>query len=357
MANWKDLGNVWSTLRELDVNDIREESEQPLCIACVGTSPLLDILSGLLRRRSDARYGPVGLDPLRYITPSDLLHTNLSHADTLVLVLDGCKTLTRADSNLVDRLTRLTIPILVVVLYSEHFPDAAAGDRLAALTTARTVVIPEPAALDAADRLADALLAALPGELHLAAARRLPGLRTAVARDLVSNTSFSNATYSLASGLPAQIPILSVPFAAADILILTKNQAMLVYKLALGHGAPPDFQSRLREVLPVIGGAYIWRQLARSLVGLIPVWGVVPKVAVAYAGTYTTGVVAWRWYARGELVSGERLKSLSQEALNLGRERAQKLLEQARERDQQPPGRVRQFFVRSRRMLPGQRQE
>jgi uncharacterized protein (DUF697 family) len=192
------------------------------------------------------------------------------------------------------------------------------------------IAIPDTSALDAADRLASAFLSRLPTEQQLSAARRLPGLRATFARELIGSVSFTNATYALASGLPEQIPIISVPFAAADILVLTKNQALLVYKLALAYGAPPDFQARIREVLPVVGGAFLWRQAARSLIGLIPIWGLVPKVAISYAGTYTTGIAAWRWYDSGEIVSSEQLKRISNEAITIGRTRAAELIERAR---------------------------
>ena len=187
-----------------------------------------------------------------------------------------------------------------------------------------------PAALDAADKLAADVLGRLPAELHLAAARSLPGLRAIYARDLIGGTSLTNATYSLASGLPEQIPLISIPFAAADIIVLTKNQALMVYRLALAYGAPPEFQARIREVLPVIGGAFLWRQAARSLIGLIPIWGLLPKVAIAYAGTYTTGVAAWRWFESGEIASTDQLKRISQEAMAIGRARAAEIISRAR---------------------------
>jgi uncharacterized protein (DUF697 family) len=130
--------------------------------------------------------------------------------------------------------------------------------------------------------------------------------------------------------VPEQIPILSIPFAAADIIVLTKNQTILIFRLALAYGAPPEFQSRILEIIPVIGGAFLWRQAARSLVGLIPVWGIVPKVAIAYAGTYTTGIVAWRWFESGELVSTDQIKQISQEAITIGRARASEIIASAR---------------------------
>jgi uncharacterized protein (DUF697 family) len=213
-------------------------------------------------------------------------------------------------------------------MFGDRMPGSAAS--LSPVIRARTIAITDPAALDAADKLASAVLTRLPTELHLVAARSLPGLRAIYARDLIGSTSVTNATYSLASSVPEQIPILSIPFAAADIIVLTKNQAIMVYRLALAYGAPAEFQSRIREVIPVVGGAFLWRQAARSLIGLIPVWGIVPKVAIAYAGTYTTGVVAWRWYESGEIVSTDQVKQISQDAIAIGRARAGEIVASAR---------------------------
>jgi uncharacterized protein (DUF697 family) len=197
---------------------------------------------------------------------------------------------------------------------------------------ARIVVLPDLTAPEAVEALAGAILERLPAERHLAAARAVPGLRFNYARELVNSIAFSNATYAFASAIPEQIPLLSLPFAAADLIVLTKNQALMVYRLALAHGAPPDFQARMAEIAPVVGGAFVWRQLARTLVGLIPVWGVVPKVAVSYAGTYATGMAAWRWFADGQILSRERLKELADESLRVGRERAEALVAAARVR-------------------------
>jgi hypothetical protein len=56
----------------------------------------------------------------------------------------------------------------------------------------------------------------------------------------------------------------------------------------------------------------------------------VPKIAIAYAGTYTTGIAAWRWYENGEMVSTEQIKRISNEALTIGRARAEELIAKAR---------------------------
>ncbi|HET9223438.1 MAG TPA: hypothetical protein VFO07_13085 [Roseiflexaceae bacterium] len=328
MPKWNDFGNVWATLRELDINAIREEAERPLALACVGHEAAVDEVDRLLHTGS-ARY-PVGANPLEIIPLAQAADrsTAARSADMLILAIDARQTLTPAEAESFGQLEILAIPFLVVQLHGDRPPTGAAS--LPAPVRTRAVVIAEPAVLDAPDRLAGELLTRLPGELHLSAARRLPGLRAMFARELIGSVAFTNATYSLASGLPQQIPIFSIPFAAADILVLTKNQALLVYKLALAYGAPSDFQARIREVLPVIGGAFLWRQAARSLVGLIPFWGLLPKVAVAYAGTYTTGVAAWRWYESGEIVSTEQLKRISTEAMTIGRARAAEIMARAR---------------------------
>jgi uncharacterized protein (DUF697 family) len=329
VPKWSDFGNIWSTLREIDVNAIREEAERPLSIACVGHDTAIEELETLLHHGPE-RYPTSAVSPLELIPIARAANraADLTGRDMLLFAVDARTPLSGAEMESFGKLEALTTPFLVVLLYGDQLPPREPA--LSPVIRARTIAITDPSALDAADRLGAAVLARLPAELHLTAARHLPGLRAIYARDLIASTSFTNATYSLASGLPEQIPLISIPFAAADIIVLTKNQALMVYRLALAYGAPPEFQARIREVLPVIGGAFLWRQAARSLIGLIPVWGLLPKIAIAYAGTYTTGVAAWRWFESGEMVTTDQLKRISQEAIAIGRARAAEILDRAR---------------------------
>ena len=329
MPKWTDFGNIWSTLRELDVNAIRDESARALLIACVGHAAALDQIEPLLRRGPE-RYPTPGPNPLEIIPIEQANErvAGLAGANMLLLAVDARQPLSPAETDAFNRLEGLTVPFLVVLVYGDRMPGSATA--LSPMIRARTIAIADPTALDAADKLAEAALTRLPAELHLAAARTLPGLRAIYARDLIGSTSATNATYSLATSVPEQIPILSIPFAAADIIVLTKNQAILVFRLALAYGAPPEFQSRILEIAPVIGGAFLWREAARTLVGLMPVWGVVPKVAIAYAGTYTTGIVAWRWFESSELLSKDQVKQISREAIAIGRARAREIIASAR---------------------------
>jgi uncharacterized protein (DUF697 family) len=170
------------------------------------------------------------------------------------------------------------------------------------------------------------VLEALP-ERHLSLARHFPLFRMAVAREVINDTSFANATYSIGTGLAEVIPALDIPFNVADIVILTKNQALMVYKLGLALGLSPRWQDHVTQLGGVVGAGFMWRQVARQLVGLIPVWGILPKVAVAYAGTYAVGQAVIYWYQTGHKMTGAGMRQMYADALAHGRQVAQGLLE------------------------------
>ncbi|MEF3273220.1 MAG: hypothetical protein K6356_02300 [Chloroflexus sp.] len=327
MASWNDLGVVLNTLREIDITAIRAEAERPLTIVCVGVPHVCQAIATHLESGPQL-YGTTGPSPVLHSSLHTLVPDELRDVDLIIVGLDRNTRLTVRELAAIDRLALLALPTVVVVWGATLPTDA--GPLHPRVAHARLLVVPDPEAPNVGTQLAEAVLDRLPSELHLAAARRLPGLRAVVARNLINNVSFINASYVLATAVPAQIPLFNLPFAAADILVLTKNQAILIYRLGLAYGAPPDLRERLRELFPVIGGAFIWRQLARTLVGMIPIWGIVPKVAIAYAGTYTTGMVAWRWFAEGELIDQARLQELGREALELGKARANELIAAAR---------------------------
>ncbi|RRR77494.1 MAG: hypothetical protein EI684_01445 [Candidatus Viridilinea halotolerans] len=332
-SNWNNIGVAFSTIGELDVSAIQEECERAPQIAVLGSRPLFQQVAALLHTIGTHRFGPHGSDPLFHYPLSGAefapLDENnpLRQANLFLILVDGQQPLAAETTTTLHQLARLAIPT-VIAICGIAVPDNP-GPLRPEFAQARVVILPDLNAPQAAEALSAALIERLPEDLRLAAARAIPALRPTYARELVASISFVNSSYALASAIPEQIPILSVPFAAADILVLTKNQALMVYRLALAHGAAADFQSRMAEIIPVVGAGFIWRQVARTLIGLIPFWGVLPKVAVAYAGTYTTGTIAWRWFAEGEIIDGERLKELADESLRVGRERAAALLDAA----------------------------
>ena len=102
----------------------------------------------------------------------------------------------------------------------------------------------------------------------------------------------------------------------ADTLVLTKNQAMLVFKLAAIHGRNIDHRiDVLKEIMPVIGSAIIWRTAARTAVGLAPApISALPKATIAYVGTYLVGQAARNFYEHGDRPPPEVLRSFQAEA-------------------------------------------
>jgi uncharacterized protein (DUF697 family) len=171
-------------------------------------------------------------------------------------------------------------------------------------------------------------------EKHLALGRQFPLFRVTIARQLINETCFSNAAYALSTGIAEVVPVLDLPLNITDMIILTKAQAFLVYRLGLLLGYTTRWQDYITEFGGVIGGGFVWRQLARMLVGLIPVWGIIPKVAVSYAGTYVVGNSVLQWYLTGRHLSRAQLNALYRQALAQGRTYAKTLAERLPKRRQ-----------------------
>ena len=146
---------------------------------------------------------------------------------------------------------------------------------------------------------------------YLALGRYYPLFRQPVAHHLINDACFTNAAYSLSSGLVEIVPVLNIPMNVADVIILTKNQIFLAYKLGLALGMSTQIQSYITTFGGVLGAGFFWRQLAHMLVGLIPAWGIIPKMGVSYAGTYVVGNVVLKWYLTGKHISKGRCASFT----------------------------------------------
>ncbi|WP_395090704.1 hypothetical protein [Armatimonas sp.] len=148
--------------------------------------------------------------------------------------------------------------------------------------------------------------------------RYLPGMRPVVAQRLILNASANNARFAFLSALPWILPV-SLPFlpasSAVDVFVLTKNQAMLVMRLAAAHGHPPGYTQQVKEILGTVAGAMGWRLLARELAGMIPAGiGVAAKTAIAYSGTITVGKAALFYYQKGRQMSAEEIREVHKES-------------------------------------------
>jgi uncharacterized protein (DUF697 family) len=146
----------------------------------------------------------------------------------------------------------------------------------------------------------------------------LPIFRAAAAKQLIDETSLANAQFSLVSNIPTLLPIIgSIAAAGADFIVLTKNQVILLYKLAAVYGRDlQDQRSILQEVLPVVGAGLVWRTLAREATSLLPfAAGTIPKLAIAYAGTVAIGRAAEFYYRTGLRPSKEQRDQFLRQAI------------------------------------------
>lgn len=162
-------------------------------------------------------------------------------------------------------------------------------------------------------------------DLALPLARRFPPFRKAVAARLIRKVSEENALFALFSALPNLMPsIFAVGWAvaefASDTAVITANQIRMAFLLAAASDRPVGFLEQKAEIASIIGGAFGWRALARELAGKIPLGGgLIPKAAIAYAGTMVVGAGLERYYSLGYGLSAAERESLYRQALASGK--------------------------------------
>jgi hypothetical protein len=180
---------------------------------------------------------------------------------------------------------------------------------------------------DAADP-ASTVRAIVDGHQHteLAIARRFPRFRRAVADNLIHRVSRENALFSLVTALPNVIPsVIDLPWAigefATDTAFLTMNQIRMALLLAAAHGQTVGYAEQKLQIGAIAAGAFGWRALARELAGKIPLGGgLIPKAAIAFAGTYVVGLGLDRVNRTGSGLSEHEKKDAYAGAFARGKE-------------------------------------
>jgi uncharacterized protein (DUF697 family) len=138
--------------------------------------------------------------------------------------------------------------------------------------------------------------------IEVAVGRRLPALRETVAAKLTRDAALSALKVAGASAVVDHVPVLGIVLGAfasgADMVAITGIQMTLMLNIGATYGRDPDL-SAMWEMLPIVGGGFGWRALARELSGFIPVGGVIIKSAIAYAGTVVVGEGVAYFYRHG----------------------------------------------------------
>jgi uncharacterized protein (DUF697 family) len=166
---------------------------------------------------------------------------------------------------------------------------------------------------------------AIPLAMHI-----LP-FRQEVSKRIIKKVARENALFALATALPDIIPFVSLPWAvgefASDAAVLTANQIRMAFLLAAASDRDFGYREQRSEIATVVLGAFGWRALARELVGKIPMGGgLIPKAAIAYAGTRVVGLSLERYYRIGAMYTREERRLAYQESLERGRTIAASLL-------------------------------
>jgi uncharacterized protein (DUF697 family) len=109
-------------------------------------------------------------------------------------------------------------------------------------------------------------------------------------------------------------------------VVLTKNQLVMSYRIALACGRSGRPRDVLAEVVGVVGSGFLFRQAGRQLVGLVPLAGIPLKAAMAWAGTVAIGRAVGAWAPRGERLDRAAVSRLYREALGQARGAVRSLL-------------------------------
>lgn len=155
-------------------------------------------------------------------------------------------------------------------------------------------------------------------DLAVALGRRFPGLRQAAASWVIKSVALANLQFAMLSAIPGILPI-TAPFlpasSFADLIVLTKNQTMMVLRLGAIYGQRPGITTQVKEILSTVGAAFGWRTVARQAAGWVPAGaGVVLKGAIAWSGTVAVGKVAEAYYLRGIKPAASDVRAVTSEA-------------------------------------------
>jgi uncharacterized protein (DUF697 family) len=182
---------------------------------------------------------------------------------------------------------------------SKRLRERAKNDEYAAKIFVSSVI---PFDRAEADRIRN-LMAEGIGDRAMAFARAYPVFRPTVIARLISETAIANAEFSFVANIPSLIPVIgSAMTIGADMIVLTKNQMMMVYKIAASSGRSLDNHNAIiTEMIPVVGQGMIWRTVAREATSFLPfAAGTIPKIAISFTGTYALGRAAEYYYRVGK---------------------------------------------------------
>jgi uncharacterized protein (DUF697 family) len=269
----------------IDVKTVNANVRKPFRFLLCGDPALIAEMRALLLRGHDAGIPSDAAACLETISPSQPLITAPGEVRAVIFL----GRFGDAEHAALEPLKTLKVPIFTITVEAHLTPVGPAS--VPAAGTTGEYIVPALTIEALKGRFFVHLIDACKG-VEIAVGRRLPPLRETVAAKLTRDAANNALKISVASAVVDHIPVVGVvlgAFASAgDMVAITGIQMMLLLHIEATYGQDPDVQ-RMWKLLPVIGGGFGWRTLARELVGFVPVAGVAIKGAIAYAGTIVVG--------------------------------------------------------------------
>lgn len=321
------MGDFWKVVREFNPEGIERDATAPMDIWLLGEPE-----SG---RHTLAR-SVLGAEPSsevgRLFTLFDLGEKQDpiplgEKPDLIILVVRLDRPLAEVAKQASALVNRIRVPAILVFTHADTVEIVrdlrnTAYRAFSFVSFVRTLFVDARGRDEVQGKLIPIILDAIPG-IRTPLARRIPAARNAVTQQIIEETARVNAQFALLANLPANLPFIGgVAGSLADFFVLTKNQVMMVLRLATIYGRDVTLTRQvLAEITPVIGNGLLWRSAARMTVGMLPTLiAAAPKAAIAYVGTYVAGQAARYYFDEGRKPPQELLKSFSSEGTRLYRQ-------------------------------------
>jgi uncharacterized protein (DUF697 family) len=156
-------------------------------------------------------------------------------------------------------------------------------------------------------------------DLAVTLSRRFRRFRPPTCQYILEKTSTENGQIAFWSSLPEVVTLpITLPFTGiANVYLLTRNQLMMIMRIAAIFGRSPGYTRQTKELLGVVGAALGWRSIARGLLRLVPKGPASPMInaTIAYSGTVAVGRAAMTYYQSGQMPTPEAIQQSYQQSV------------------------------------------
>jgi GTPase len=233
----------------------------------------------------------------------DLALSAATEADFLVLVFDAIQGIKKTEQELFNEISVLKKPFIVVLNKIDMVPnkDLQAVVSSAALNLGLEPDQIVPIVAKDGKNIGKVLLAIAATEPEIVAAlgQALPEYRWQLAWQTIVRSASISATIAL------------IPLPVIDFVPLVVTQSIMVVSIARIYNYKITPQ-RASELVATFGLGFLGRSLFQELskLGGLPGW--LLSAAIASSTTVVMGYAAVRWFEKGERLSAEALKKLTQ---------------------------------------------